>query len=90
MTTINPTKLAPLYLPASLTAITVSHLYPPDMVAALLDVKHWPAQQRNTRINTLTAELHRRGLVRDPADDSRAHTWAALRHTPTFTTQAQA
>ena len=85
MTTINPSKPAPLYLPASLPAVTVSHLYPPDMVAALLDVRRWPAHQRNTRINLLTAELHRRGLVRDPADDSRAHTWAALRPTPTFT-----
>ena len=65
--------------------VAIATLYPSDMVVALLDVKHWHPEQRNTPINTLTAELCRRGLVRDPADDSRADTWAALRHTPTPT-----
>ena len=83
---MNSNTLSPRYLPATapggllpIAPVGVSRLYPPDMVRALTDVENWPPLDRRTRINTLTAELHRRGLVRDPADDSMAQVWADRR-----------
>ena len=71
-------NLNPRYLPAT-APVDVARVYPPDIVRQLVDVENWPPADRNARIDKLTLELHRRGLARDPANDSMAGVWASMR-----------
>ena len=60
----------------TLADLGISELLPPDLRCALMDVEHWPASQREARINQITDEATRRGFAR-PRHDVRAYPNAA-------------
>lgn len=53
----------------------VSTLLPPDLRNALVDAATWPKADRQARIDHLTDEAARRGLVRDRHDSSTEPHW---------------
>lgn len=63
----------------TLAEVGVSELLPPDLRTALMDTENWPPGERITRIDKLTDEAARRGLVRDRGDMSMAAQWCAQR-----------
>ena len=63
----------------TLADVGVSDLLPPDLRKALMDVENWPAADRQARIEKLTDEAARRGLVRARADMSMDIHWRAVR-----------
>lgn len=56
-----------------------SELLPPDLRAALIACAIWPVSTRAARIDALTDEAARRGLVRDRADQSMESQWQQQR-----------
>lgn len=53
----------------------VSTLLPPDLRTALVDAATWPKSERQARIEQLTDEAARRGLVRARHDSSMEPHW---------------
>ena len=62
-----------------LADVGVSELLPPDLRVALMDCENWPPAERMRRIEKLTDEAARRGLVRDRADLSMEAQWRQAR-----------
>ena len=63
----------------TLAEVGVSELMPPDLRKALMDVENWPASERLARIDKLTDEAARRGVVRDRGDMSMDIHWRCAR-----------
>ena len=63
----------------TLAEVGVSELLPPDLRKALMDAENWPLMERVKRIDLLTDEAARRGLVRERSDMSMDVHWRAQR-----------
>ena len=62
-----------------LAAVGVSELLPPDLRKALMDCENWPPAERWVRIDKLTDEAARRGLVRERDDVGMLAQWDKCR-----------
>ena len=63
----------------TLAEVGVSELLPPDLRKELMDVENRPLAERVKRIDKLTDEAARRGLVRERGDLSMDVHWRAQR-----------
>lgn len=63
----------------TLADVGVSDLLPPDLRKALMDCKNWPPADRLARIEKLTDEAAKRGLVRQRGDTSMEAEWSRRR-----------
>ena len=50
--------------------LPVAQLFPPSQRNALVDLQNWPAHMRPARIDAITDELVRMGLVRPRSEDT--------------------
>ena len=50
--------------------LPVAQLFPPSQRNALVDLQNWPAHMRPARIDAITDELVRMGLVRPRSEDA--------------------
>jgi len=63
-----------------LAEMGISELLPPDLRRALIDTENWPPLERMQRIDKLTDEAARRGLVRERSCTALLARWQGLRN----------